>query len=80
MLKNKFKVGDRVKNISSTSCTSGDYGKVIGFHRKIDIMFVKLDDGSFIDIDDRDVAYEQYHLKSYEIVLVEKCCCKCKCN
>lgn len=74
MQKNKFNIGDRIKNSCVDSITNGSYGIVIGFHRKHDIVYVRYDDGSYMDFNSQNSP----HTSIDNMIKIE--CCGCKCS
>lgn len=73
MLKKNFEIGDEVRNGDVESMTHGEFGTVVGFHRDLDIVFVKYEDGSFCSF-----ASELYNYA--KLTRLQLCYTPCTCN
>lgn len=76
MQKDKFKVGDRIINRAKNSNTEGSCGYIVGFHRNLDIIYVKYDDESYNDFDS---SYSDKN-SIENLIKIEPCNCTCNCK
>lgn len=74
-IKNKFKVGDRVKMTNTDSWNKGKLATIIGYHANDDIVFYKYDDGTYGAIATGRFSYNTD--VDGLVHVIEKCSCNC---